>query len=229
MESVSLRPDLSIWVILASTFSPAAKRSGRCSDRSRLRSPLRMKPVTESLTRTSIPLPTTAVMAQVTMLPFLSRPIPAPKGSSVNCLMPRLMRSLSTSTSSTLALTAWPFLNSASASSPDFPQLRSERWAMPSISPSRPMKSPNSVMFLTSPLTSEPVVYLERKASHGLSRHCLRPSEMRRFFGSASSTMTSTSWLVETILPGWMFFLVQLISDTCTNPSTPASSSTKAP
>jgi hypothetical protein len=34
---------------------------------------------------------------------------------------------------------------------------------------------------------------------------------------------------VETILPGWTFFLVQDISETCTRPSTPGSSSTKAP
>ena len=58
---------------------------------------------------------------------------------------------------------------------------------------------------------------------------CFRPSEMRRFCGSTSSTITSTSWLVETILPGCTFFLVQLISETWTRPSTPGSSSTKAP
>ena len=44
---------------------------------------------------------------------------------------------------------------------------------------------------------------------------------MRRFSSSTSSTMTSTSWLVETILPGWTFFLVQLISETWTRPSMP--------
>ena len=35
--------------------------------------------------------------------------------------------------------------------------------------------------------------------------------------------------LVETILPGWTFFLVQLISETWTRPSMPGSSSTNAP
>ena len=50
------------------------------------------------------------------------------------------------------------------------------------------------------------------KASHGLSMTCFRPSEMRRFSASTSSTTTSTSCEVETILPGWTFFLVQLIS-----------------
>ena len=38
---------------------------------------------------------------------------------------------------------------------------------------------------------------------------------------SISSTMTSTSCEVETILPGWTFFLVQDISETWTRPSTP--------
>ena len=52
---------------------------------------------------------------------------------------------------------------------------------------------------------------------------------MRRFCASTSSTITSTSWLVETILPGCTFFFVQLISETWTRPSMPGSSSTKAP
>jgi hypothetical protein len=39
---------------------------------------------------------------------------------------------------------------------------------------------------------------------------------MRRLTGSTSRIITSTSWLVETILPGWTFFLVQDISDTWT-------------
>ena len=67
------------------------------------------------------------------------------------------------------------------------------------------------------------------KASHGLASVCFRPRLMRRFCGSTSSTITSTSWLVETILPGCTFFLVQLISETWTSPSTPGSSSTNAP
>ena len=52
---------------------------------------------------------------------------------------------------------------------------------------------------------------------------------MRRFSSSTSITATSTSCEVETILPGWTFFLVQLISETWTRPSMPGSSSTKAP
>ena len=52
---------------------------------------------------------------------------------------------------------------------------------------------------------------------------------MRRLELSTSSTITSTSWLVATIFPGCTFFLVHDISETCTKPSTPGSSSTKAP
>ena len=44
---------------------------------------------------------------------------------------------------------------------------------------------------------------------------------MRRFAGSTSRTMNSISSEVETILPGWTFFLVQLISETWTRPSMP--------
>ncbi len=52
---------------------------------------------------------------------------------------------------------------------------------------------------------------------------------MRRLSSSTSRIETSTSWLVDTILPGWTFFLVQDISETWTRPSMPASSSTNAP
>ena len=143
--------------------------------------------------------------------------------------MPRLMRSFSTSTSSTTAFTVSPLRCRLSASSPDTPQAMSDMWTMPSTSPSRPMNRPNSVAFLTSPSTSVPTGCFSAKASHGLAWACLRPSEMRRFSSSTSSTDTSTSCEVETILPGWTFFLVQLISETWTRPSMPGSSSTKAP
>ncbi|MDT4886176.1 hypothetical protein FQZ97_1224930 [compost metagenome] len=91
------------------------------------------------------------------------------------------------------------------------------------------MNRPNSVLFLTSPSMVEPTGFFSAKASHGFCRVCFMPSEMRRLSGSTSSTTTSTSWEVETILPGWTFFLVQLISETWIRPSMPGSSSTKAP
>src|SRR5690242_5494802 len=46
IETWILRAPLSICITLASTFSPTAKRSGRCSERSRARSLRRMKDVT---------------------------------------------------------------------------------------------------------------------------------------------------------------------------------------
>src|SRR5476649_2299115 len=74
-----------------------------------------MKPVSTSLTRTSMPLAWTALTTQVTTSPLwtVSRIVAA--GSSRSCLMPRLMRSFSTSTSSTFALTIWPFSYAAIA------------------------------------------------------------------------------------------------------------------
>ncbi len=92
---------------------------------------------------------------------------------------------------------------------------------MPSMSFSRPMNRPNSVAFLTSPSTVVPIGWAATKASHGLAMACFRPRLTRRLDGSTSSTTTSTSCEVETILPGWTFFLVQDISETWTRPSTP--------
>ena len=109
IESVSRRLLLSMLVIRASTFSPAAKRSGRCSERSRASSFLRMKPEMPSPTVTSMPPSTILATTQVTVWPFLSR-LASANGSSPSCLKPRLMRSFSMSTSSTLAVTTSPFL-----------------------------------------------------------------------------------------------------------------------
>jgi hypothetical protein len=78
-------------------------------------------------------------------------------------------------------------------------------------------------------LDHEPTGCFSAKASHGLLCACLRPSEMRRFSSSTSSTLDLDLLEVETILPGWTFFLVQLISETWTRPSMPGSSSTNAP
>jgi hypothetical protein len=57
IDTEILRPALSKLVTRASTFSPTAKRSGRCSERSRARSPRRMKAVRPvSAILTSMPL-----------------------------------------------------------------------------------------------------------------------------------------------------------------------------
>src|SRR6201998_1791448 len=177
---------------------------------------------------TSIPLSFTSSTSQVTTAPFLTSPGSA-NGSPSSCLTPSEMRSLSTSTSSTTALPWSAFLNLSITCSPGSFQSRSDRCTMPSTSPSSPRNRPNSVLFLTSPSTSEPGGYFSTNTSHGLRMVCLSPSEMRRLTGSTSSTCTSTSCEVETILPGCTFFLVHDISETWIKPSIPGSSSTNAP
>src|ERR1700738_4010567 len=159
--------------------------------------------------RTSMPLSFTSSTSQVTTAPFLTSPGSA-NGSPSSCLTPSEMRSFSTSTSSTTALTMSPFLKLSITCSPGSFQSRSDRCTMPSTSPSSPRNRPNSVLFLTSPSTTEPEGYFSTNSSHGLGRVCLSPSEMRRLTGSTSSTSTSTSCEVETILPGWTFFLVHV-------------------
>src|SRR5579875_2593549 len=108
IDSVILRVARSIVVILASTFSPTANRSGRCSLRSRDSSDLRIKPSTPSPTVTSMPPSVTPATVPVTTSPRRNLARLASNGSASSCLMPRLMRSFSTSTSSTLARTTSP-------------------------------------------------------------------------------------------------------------------------
>ena len=167
---------------------------------------------------------------QVTVLPF-EAPLGAAAGplSLTSCLIPKDIRSFSMSTSRILASTVSPFLKSLSASSPDLSQERSDKCAIPSMSPSRPINSPNSVTERTSPLITVPAGKRSVKLSHGLSCTCLMPREMRRFSSSTSKTSTSTSCELDTIFPGCTFFFVQDISETCTSPSTPSSSSINAP
>ena len=69
----------------------------------------------------------------------------------------------------------------------------------------------------------------EEDCSHGLRLDLLQAERDAALRLSTSRMITSTSCEVATILPGWTFFLVQDISETCTRPSTPGSSSTKAP
>src|SRR5690606_8892543 len=66
IDRPTLRPALSNWVTSASTLSPTAKRSGRCSERSRERSPLRMNPFrAPSAIDTSMPPDVTSVTVVV--------------------------------------------------------------------------------------------------------------------------------------------------------------------
>src|SRR5215510_10914197 len=118
IETCTLWVRRSNWVTRASTFCPTEKRSGRCSPRSRASSERLMKVVRSLPTIfTSIPASFTSVTSQVTTEPFLRSPALS-IGSPASCLMPSEMRSFSTSTSSTLALTLSPFLYSSITCSP---------------------------------------------------------------------------------------------------------------
>src|SRR5262249_25837076 len=159
IEACTLWERRSNWMTRASTFCPMANRSGRCSPRSRASSERLMKVVRSPPTIfTSRPASFTSTTSQVTTEPFLRSPALS-MGSPSSCLIPSEMRSFSTSTSSTLALTLSPFLYSSITCSPGRFQSRSERWTMPSTSPSRPRNSPNSVLFLTSPSSTDPGGY----------------------------------------------------------------------
>ena len=109
-DKVSFRFAVSTCMTFASIFSPAAKRSTRCPERSRDKSPLRIKPDRPSPTLTSRPPSATAVIEQVTVAPFLMLFTSPSNGSSVSCFIPREIRSFSTSTPKTLALTLSPLV-----------------------------------------------------------------------------------------------------------------------
>ena len=102
---------------LASILSPTGKRSARCSSRSRPSSVRLMKPIAPSsptctsrpavLDRADVDGDRLALLrARTGAPPEAPAPAPAPPPSS--CFMPRLMRSFSTSTSRTCALTISP-------------------------------------------------------------------------------------------------------------------------
>src|SRR6202142_1060826 len=129
---------------------------------------------------TSMPLSFTSSTSQVTTAPFLTSPGSA-NGSASSCLTPSEMRSFSTSTSSTTALTMSPFLKLSITCSPGSFQSRSDRWTIPSTSPSSPRNRPNSVLFLTSPSTADPTGNFSTNTSQGWRMVCFRPSEIRRF------------------------------------------------
>ena len=65
--------------------------------------------------------------------------------------------------------------------------------------------------------------------AHGSVSTCFMPSEIRLVALLTSSTMTSTVSPTLTSFEGCRTRRVQDISETCTSPSTPGSSSTKAP
>ncbi|MNT44796.1 hypothetical protein D3C72_1813370 [compost metagenome] len=150
-------------------------------------------------------------------------------GSPSSCLTPRETRSRSTSMARTMASSSSPFLKRRTASSPVSVQDRSDRCTRPSMLPARPMNTPKSVIDLIAPRTLSPFLWVTPKSSHGLALHCFMPSEIRRRSSSISRTITSTSSPSWTTLLGATFLFVQSISETCTRPSIPCSTSTNAP
>ena len=64
---------------------------------------------------------------------------------------------------------------------------------------------------------------------HGFGSICFMPSEILRSRSSTSSTTASTSSPTLTTFDGCLTRLVHDISETCTRPSMPGSSSTNAP
>ncbi len=73
------------------------------------------------------------------------------------------------------------------------------------------------------------MAYFWTTHSHGSGSVSLSDSEMRRASGLTSETIASTVSPGETTFEGFLTFLDQDISETWTSPSTPSSSSTKAP
>ena len=73
------------------------------------------------------------------------------------------------------------------------------------------------------------MAYFSTTLSHGSGSVSLSESEMRRASRLTSDTIASTVSPGETTLEGFLTFFDQDISETCTRPSTPSSSSTKAP
>jgi hypothetical protein len=104
-----------------STLSPTPKRSGRCSERSRERSERRMN---ERIPSYSTSMPPSSILVTWTVMtePRFTPPMASANGSPSMALIESEMRSFSTSTSVTLAVTVSPLRKSAMASSPGPPR-----------------------------------------------------------------------------------------------------------
>ena len=97
------------------------------------------------------------------------------------------------------------------------------------MSSSTSTNAPNSVRLRTLPLMRVPTGYFSASSCQGLLSTCLRPSEMRRAVGSTPSTIASTVSPTLRIFDGCLTRLLHDISLTWIRPSTPGSSSMKAP
>ena len=148
---------------------------------------------------------------------------------SLTCLMPSDTRRFSASILSTFAVTGSPFLKTSCGFLTRPVQLTSPTCTSPSKPSSISTNAPNSAMLRTLPVTIVPTGYFSAVSSHGSGCACFIPSDTRRSLGLMSSTTTSTASPTFTSFDGCWIFLFQLISETCTNPSMPCSSSTNTP
>ena len=106
----------------------------------------------------------------------------------------------------------------------------SEMCSRPSRSEERPTKMPKLVTFVTSPTCSLSGANLSRiSICQGSSVSCLRPSAMRFLSACTDSTTARTESPFWTTSLGLAIFLVHDMSETCSRPSMPSSSSTNAP
>ncbi len=110
-----------------------------------------------------------------------------------------------------------------------FSALMSPTWIMPSTPSASCTNAPNFCRLMTVPSTTEPTGNFCVASAHGSPSACFRPSEMRRSAWFTPRTTTSTWSPGFTTSAGLRTFFDQDISERWISPSTPFSSSTKAP
>jgi len=148
-------------------------------------------------------------------------------GSPSICLMPREMRSRSTSSPVPRLRLHRPSCSAhcffAGLAPGQIGQMHQA-----SIPPSRPINTPKSVMDLICPFTLSPFLWLISKSSQGLDWHCFMP---RRYGGVARRFQDHHFHFVAQLHNlGRMNVLVGPVHfETCTRPSMPCSISTNAP
>ncbi len=151
------------------------------------------------------------------------------QGSSEACLRPSEIRLFSASMLRITTSTVSPFLTTSDGCWTRLVHDMSEMWMSPSIPASISTKAPNEVRLRTLPLRRVPTGYLCGSTIHGSCSVCFMPSEI---FSSVVSTLSTTASIDSPMLTsfeGCRTLRVQLISEMCTRPSMPGSSSMKAP
>ena len=208
---------------------PAANSFWISSTRLRLSSETWTRPSMPSPRSTKAPKSVRRAILPVMTAPTLwfSKKISQTLGSI--CFTPRLMRWARGSRLRTLAMTSSPFFTISPGCLIFLVQLKSDTWIRPSMPSSSSTKAPNSVMLRTVPVTIMPGWYFSAMAIQGLGVICFMPRLMRRF-SESTCRMRASTWSPRLTMPlADLTFLVQLISETCTRPSMPGSSSTNAP